>query len=270
MEAAVPPTAPPPAEELERGPEVDEPEAGSLWLRFSLPLMAIVADLLAVAAGFADTIPLDDRPKALIVLGLVGTVVPVVYLLAGKKISVGLRIAAVLATGAGVITMASGVYLAVSGKPPTSSTRNEASRDGGGRIVSPVAGKALGRCVRVQGVGHPRPGHEFRIGVSADPQNIWITRTPEASKAPGYDWYAWALYLGGVDDLGASYRVHVYEVPVEVLAEYDAPSSREAPHDEGKLEADGLVLNHSVDVTRLTTRDNSCSSDDDGITVPRP
>jgi len=77
--------------------------------------------------------------------------------------------------------------------------------------------------------------------------------------APGYDWYAWPVYVGADRDFGAEFTIVVYEVPESRLAQYDEKSFRGVPHSEQALENDGLRLVYSVQVKRKDTGDNSCS-----------
>ena len=98
---------------------------------------------------------------------------------------------------------------------PISATK---PRQGGGRIVRPAENTVVGRCVRVEGTGNPAPGYEFRVAVLASEERIWVTRQTKAATAAGYDWYAWALYVGGDGDFGAEFDVRLYEVPTGKLA----------------------------------------------------
>ncbi|RSM38102.1 hypothetical protein DMA12_34010 [Amycolatopsis balhimycina DSM 5908] len=192
---------------------------------------------------------------------------------------------AIVATGAAVAALVIAMVISTAGnsvnsagwpsstqpQPPTHSPSwplTTTPRLGSGRISRPVESALVSKCVRVEGVGHPTSGYEFRIAASTIDGRIWVTRQTKAARATGYDWYAWALYVGADEDFGAEFYIRVYEVPERKLAHYDEKSFRETAHSQATLDNDGLRLVHSVHVKRRDVADNSCSSQDDGVTIP--
>jgi len=192
---------------------------------------------------------------------------------------------AIVATGAAVAALVIAIVIATAGRSvdsagwpsPTQSQPSAHSpswpptatpRLGSGHIMRPAESALVGRCVRVEGAGHPTPGYEFRIGVSTIDGRTWVTRQTRATTATGYDWYAWALYIGADGDFGAEFDIRVYEVPQGKVAHYDEKVFRETAHSQATLDDDGLCLMHSVHVKRYDVADDSCSSQDDGVTIP--
>lgn len=150
-------------------------------------------------------------------------------------------------------------------RQPTS--RLSTTSPGSGRIVSPVENALVGRCVRVEGNGSPASGYEFRIAVLGSDGRIWVTRQTKAATAAGYDWYAWALYVGSDGDFGAEFDIRIYEVPEGKLVHYDEKDFRQTAHTQATLDSDGLRLVHAVHVKRQEVADSSCSSPDEGVTI---
>jgi hypothetical protein len=100
-----------------------------------------------------------------------------------------------------------------------------------------------------------RPGYVFRLAVAADADRVWVTREPKTpAPGAGYDFYAWALHVGGVGD-----------VPERVAADY--LKGKDDPHTASELDDDGLVMVHSIKVNRAPGEVASCTSPDEGITI---
>jgi hypothetical protein len=106
----------------------------------------------------------------------------------------------------------------------------------------------------------------FRLAVAADADRVWVTREPKTpAPGAGYDFYAWALHVGGVGDVNAPYEIRLYEVPERVAADY--LKGKDDPHTASELDDDGLVMVHSIKVNRAPGEVASCTSPDEGITI---
>ncbi|MEV6449006.1 hypothetical protein [Amycolatopsis sp. NPDC051716] len=239
------------------------------------PVIAILADTGAAVFYVLGVTSLGDKPKALIGLGVVGVLVSLAYLIATEKRIYWLGTTA-LGLGLGLIclgivsessTGSAGFQSSIQSSLPSSmSTPGER----GGHITSPTENALVGKCVRIEGVGKPAAGYRFRIGVFADPERIWVIRQTVSATDPGYDWYAWPVYVGDDDDFGEQFTIRVYEVPDSRLAQYDDNSFKGAPHSEQALDNDGVRMVHSVQVKRKNVGDSSCSSRTRGGNLPTP
>jgi hypothetical protein len=254
----------------------DTEQLGKLnsFVQNSLPWFGVAADFLAILTSLLNLWSVDGRPGAFIGFGLVGVLLALIYLVRiwPKKNRLGRKrvqvCAAFLAVILGVALVVVGFFFEDLAKEfgPSDVSVNV----GGARILKPVAGDKAGRCVRVEGVGTPRPGYVYRIAAAPDADRIWVTRETKPPKGAGvgYEYYAWALYLGGVEDFSPEYDIRVYEVPEAKLEKYDKRAEKDKPHTAKELAEDGLIMVHSIRVKRSTAEEKSCLSTDEGVTIP--
>lgn len=106
----------------------------------------------------------------------------------------------------------------------------------------------------------------FRVAVAADADRVWVTREPKRpAPGAGYDFYAWALHVGGVENVKTKYEIRLYEMPEHLAADY--LKAKDDPHTASELDEDGLVMVHSIKVERASSEVASCTSPDEGITI---